>query len=44
MVCGFALPGVVLRATPGYDLAPLQGDQVSADAIFDQPWARRAAR
>ena len=32
-----AFPGVGLRATPGYDLAPLQGDQVSADAIFKQP-------
>ncbi len=32
-----AFPGVGLRATPGYDLAPLQGDRVSAAAIFKQP-------
>ncbi len=31
--------GSCSRATPGYDLAPLQGDQASTDAIFDQPCA-----
>ena len=34
---GARFRGSCSRATPGYDLAPLQGDQAAADAILDQP-------
>lgn len=44
MIRGFVFPGVALRTTPGYDLAPLQGDRASADAIIEQSWrVRRGA-
>ncbi|NLF16921.1 MAG: N-6 DNA methylase, partial [Lentisphaerae bacterium] len=42
-VCGSTVPGVELHATPGHDLAALQGDRLSADAHSGQPRVPPAA-